>query len=247
MIYKAKKGGGAASTTNTWARWIPGGAVIDYGSAASNTLDAARVTVTDDGTDTTMTWKGGQTWNTYKNPSKMAVWWQDTGLVWGDVTEFVAYFIMSTVPTDNLKPTWGVVIGTGTDADAGGWHGGHACMGATSTGNPGFSGRINLNNISVVAPGSVFKTAKTWIDISKLSGSANRIMAVSTWPYEVSTPAFHTTYGNHATYDAARVAAPTDSLYVGLCMGTNASSAPGSDVTAVGRLWWTANNAGDRA
>ena len=232
---------------NVWRRFDPTGATIDYGSASGNTLDSDHVTLTDDGSISTFTWGGGESWTATKNPAKMAVWWQDTGLKWGQVTEFVSHLIMSTVPTDGLKPTWGVVIGTGIDADDAGWHGAHACMGATSTGNPGFSARINVNNVALVTPGSVFKTAKTWIDISQLSTTVNRIMAVSTWPYEVSTPAFHTTYGNHAIYDSNRVAAPTDPFFVGLCMGTQATASPGSDVTATGSLFYSIHTSGDKS
>ena len=245
MIYKAKKGAAAAAADTTWTRWTPTGATIDYGSAASNTLDAAHVSITDDGTETTITWAGGETWSTYKNPAKMAVWWIDTGYQWQDVTEVVAYFVMSSVPSDALKPIWGVCIGTGTDADAAGWHGGHACMGGTSDGDPGVSGRTNINNVAFVTPATTFLTAKAWFDVSKQSATEYRTMAVSTWPYNATSGAFHTTYGNATSYDAARLASPTDTLYLGVCLGTFASSAPASDITAVGKLHYTVNNAGD--
>ena len=246
MIYKAKKGAAAAAAANTWTRWTPTGATIDYGSAASNTLDANHVTVTDDGTSTTVTFKGGQTWSTYKNPSKMAVWWIDTGYEWQEVTELVAYLVMSTLPSDDLKPIWGAVLGTGTDADASGWHGGTACMVGWPT-YPGFSAKINLNNTAFTVPGSSFTTGKAWFDIGKESSTEYRLLNISMWPYDPSGEAYHTTYVSNTAYDSGRLAAPTDKVYLGLCLGTNATSAPAGDLTAVGKLYYTVNNAGDQS
>jgi hypothetical protein len=232
---------------NTWHRFNPTDATIDYGSAASNTLDASRVTVTDDGVQTTMTWKHGVSWTTTKNPQKMAVWWIDTGFTWGQATEVVAHFIMSAVPTDNLKATWGVVIGDGINADDAGWHGAHSCMGGTTDGDPGFSARVNVANVAFVTPGSAFMTSKIFFDIGRQSDSNVHVLTASCWPYDPSGEAFHTTYGNHAAYDSNRVAAPSDKLYIGLCMGTFATTFSSSDdITAVGKLYYSINDSGDQ-
>ena len=244
MIYKAKKGATAAAA-NSWVRIDPGAASVTTGGNGT-LLDDPKVTVTDDGSETTINWLAFNYSAKARSLTLFATWIIDTGYTWSQVLSVDTHIEMSTIPSGiAMEPVWGIEVLNGTSTTDAAAAAANVTMSDESS--LAHSARLNNQTAAWTKPGADYTDQEGSFRVVK-AGSNYSVRRAASYPFDPAADVFFNGFPNSTTYDAGRLAAGSDSFYIALVVGNDHTEdrSASATVTAVGAFWYSINIAGHK-